>query len=47
MSIKSTYRFAPKEQYVINNITPTNSQHVSKLISADHCTGESDTQESL
>lgn len=47
MSIKSTYRFTPKEQYVINKITPTNSKHVSKLISAGHCTGESETQESL
>lgn len=43
MSIKSMYRFAPKDQYIINNITPTNSEHVSNLISAHHCTGESDT----
>lgn len=47
ISIKSMYIFVPKEQYITNNITPTNSQHINKLISAHHCPGESDSQESL
>lgn len=32
---------------LLNIITPTNSDHLSKLISADYCIGESDAQKSL
>lgn len=32
---------------LLNIITPTNSEHLTKLISADYCIGESDAQKSL
>lgn len=43
---ESMYRFAPKEQ-IVNSITLASFKHISKLISADHCTGQRDAQQSL